>query len=176
MSVRVSNQQYSQSESIFTGRISREMSQKKKNKHQKKNKKRSKTWGHDYTTTAINFWSQHEVLFNMKHPNYLDKYCRINALNRIELMPEALKDHGMDFSAEEISSKIYSLRVYFSAQRSKLISSKHCGAGTEDVHKINWLFYEPLMFLNDNLVSNSTKSNMTQIHLKSENDTPRIIV
>ena len=91
-------------------------------------------------------------------------------------MPEALKDHGMDFSAEEISSKIYSLRVYFSAQRSKLISSKHCGAGTEDVHKINWLFYEPLMFLNDNLASNSTKSNMTQIHLKSENDTPRIIV
>ena len=82
MSVRVSNQQYSQSESIFTGRISREVSQKKKNKHQKKNKKRSKTWGHDYTTTAINFWSQHEVLFNMKHPNYLDKDCRINALNQ----------------------------------------------------------------------------------------------
>ena len=146
--------------------VSREVSQKKKNKHQKKNKKRSKMWGHDYTTTAINFWSQHEVLFNMKHPNYLDKDCRINALNRIELMPEALKDHGMDFSAEEISSKIYSLRVYFSAQRSKLISSKHSGAGIEDVHKINWLFYEPLMFLNDNLVSNKIEHDTNSFKIR----------
>ena len=74
---------------------------KKKNENQKKNKKRSRTWGHDDTTTMINFWSQHEVLFNVKHPNHLDKDCRSNALNRTA---EALKEHGMDFSAEEISS------------------------------------------------------------------------
>ena len=66
---------------------------------------------------------------------------------------------------------MHSLRVYFSAQRNKLISSKQSGAGTEDVHKVNWPFYEPLMFLNDNLVSRSTKSNMTQNHLTSENYT-----
>ena len=115
----------------------------------------------------INFWSQHEVLFNVKYPNYLDKDCRINALNRIA---EALKEHGVNFSAEEISSKMYSLCVYFSAQRNKLISSKRSGAGTEDVHKVNWPFYEPRMFLNDNLVSLSTKSSMTQNHLTSKND------
>ena len=101
--------------------MSREVSHKKKKEHQKKNKRRRRTWGHDNTTTMINFWSQHEVLFNVKHPNYLDKDCRINALNRIA---EALKEHGIDFSTEEISSKMYSLRVYFSAQRNKLISSK----------------------------------------------------
>ena len=116
----------------------------------------------------INFWSQHEVLFNVKHPNYLDNDCRINALNRIA---EALKGHGVNFSAEEISSKMHSLCVYFSAQRNKLISSKCSGAGTGDVHKVNWPFYEPLIFLNDNLVSLSTKSNMTQNHLTSKNDT-----
>ena len=116
----------------------------------------------------INFWSQHEVLFNVKHPNYLDKDCRINALNRID---EALKEHGVNLSAEEINSKMHSLCVYFSAQRNKLISSKCSEAGTEDVHKVNWPFYEPLMFLNDNLVSLSTKSNMTQNHLTSKNDT-----
>ena len=110
------------------------MSQKKKSEHQKKNKKRSRRWGHDDTTTMINFWSQCEVLFNVKHPNYLDKACRSNALNRIA---EALKEHGMDFGAEEISSKMHSLRVYFSAQRNKLISSKLSGAATEDVHKVN---------------------------------------
>ena len=66
---------------------------------------------------------------------------------------------------------MHSFRAYFSAQRNKLISSKRSGAGTEDVHKVNWPFYEPLMFLKDNLVSRSTKSNTTQNHLTSENDT-----
>ena len=130
----------------------REVSQKRKNEHQKKNKKRSRTWGHDDTLTIL--WSQCEVLFNVKHSNYLDKNCRINALNRIS---EALKEQGLDFSAEEISSKMHSLRVYFSAQRNKLISSRRSGAGTEDFHKINWTFYESLMFLNDDLVSRVTR-------------------
>ena len=70
----------------------------------------------------------------MRHPNYLDKDCRINALNRIA---EALKDHGMDLNAEEFNSKMHSLRVYFSAQKNKLILSKRRRAGTEDVHKVN---------------------------------------
>ena len=144
--------------------VPREVSQKKKNEHQKKNKKRSRTWGHDDT---LNLWSQCEVPFNVKHPNYLDKNCRINALNRIS---EALKEQGLDFSAEEISSEMHNLRVYFSAQRNKLISSKRSGAGTEDVHKIIGPFYEPLMFLNYNLVSRVTKTNMTQNDLTSDVD------
>ena len=59
----------SQSQQDSPEEVSREVSQEKKNDHQKKNKKRSETWGHDDTTTIINFWSQHEVLFNVKHPN-----------------------------------------------------------------------------------------------------------
>ena len=152
--------------------VPREVSQEKKNEHQMKNKKRSRTWGHDDTLTMINLWSQCEVLFNVKHPNYLDKNCRINALNRIS---EALKEQGLDFSAEEISSKMHSLRVYFSAQRNKLISSKRSAAGTEDVHKINWPFYEPLMFLNNNLVSHVTKTDMTQNDLTSDVDIQELL-
>ena len=94
----------SQSQQYSPEEVSREVPLKKKNEHQKKNKKRSRTWGHDDTTTMMNFWSQHEVLFNVKHPNYLDKDCRSNALNRTA---EALKEHGMDFSAEEISSLVF---------------------------------------------------------------------
>ena len=116
----------------------------------------------------IIFWSQNEVLFNVKHPSYLNKDYWINAFNCIA---EVLKEHDMDFSAEEFSSKMHSLRVYFSAQTNRLISSKPSGAGTEDFHKINYLFYELLMFMNDNLVSRSTKSNMTQNHLTSKKDT-----
>ena len=125
----------SQSQQYSPEEVSREVSlKKKKNEHQKKNKKRSRTGRYDETTTMINFWSQHEVLLNVKHPNYWDKDCGSNVLNRIA---EALKDHDMNFSAEEISSKMHSLRVYFSAQRNKLISSKLSGAATEDVHKVN---------------------------------------
>ena len=70
----------------------------------------------------------------MKHPNYLDTDCQINALNRIA---EALKGHGMDFGAEQISSKMHKLRIYYLAQRNNLISSKRSVAGSEDVHKVN---------------------------------------
>ena len=91
----------------------------------------------------------------------MDKDCRSNALNRTA---EALKEHGMDFSAEEISSLVF----VFSFWHREI---SWFGAGTEDVHKLNWPFYEPLMFLNDNLVSRSTKSNMTKNHLTSENYT-----
>ena len=76
----------------------------------------------------------------------------------------------MDFNSQEISSKMH-IRAYFSAQRNKLISSRHSEAGTEDVHKVNWSFYEPLKLLNDNLLSRSTKYYMTQNDLTSENDT-----
>ena len=89
----------SQSQQYSPEEVSREVPLKKKNEHQKQNKQRSRTWGHDDTTAMIKLWSQHDVLFNVKHPNYLDKNCRINALNRIA---EALKEHGMDFSAKEI--------------------------------------------------------------------------
>ena len=89
----------SQSQQYSPEEVSREVPLKKKNEHQKKNKQPSRTWGHDDTTAMIKLWSQHDVLFNVKHPNYLDKNCRINALNRIA---EALKEHGMDFSAKEI--------------------------------------------------------------------------
>ena len=43
----------------------------------------------------------------------------------------------MEFNTGEISSKMQSLRVFFLAQRNKLILSKRSGAGTEDVHKGN---------------------------------------
>ena len=49
----------------------------------------------------------------------------------------------MGFSAEEISGKMHHICVYFLAQRNKLVSSKRSGAGTEDVYKGNWPFYEP---------------------------------
>ena len=83
----------------------------------------------------------------MKHPNYLDKDCRINALN---CTAESLKGHGV---------LVHILHVYSSVQRNNLISSKCSGARTEDIHKVNWPFYEPVMFLNDNFVSRSTKCN-----------------
>ena len=140
----------SKSQQYSPEKVTRKESQKKKNEHQKKNKKQNKTWRVDDTTTMIIFWNQHEVLLNVKHPTYLDRDCRINNLN---LIAEALREHGISFSTEEISSKMHSLRVYFSTQRNKLILSKPSGAGTKDVHKVNWPFYEPLIFLNGNLVS-----------------------
>ena len=56
-----------QSQQYSPGEVSREASQKKKNEHQQKNKKRSRAWEHNDTTTMINFRIQHEVLFNVKH-------------------------------------------------------------------------------------------------------------
>ena len=49
--------------------VSREVSQKIE--PQKKSKKQSRACRHDDRTIIINFWSQHEALFSVKHPHYL---------------------------------------------------------------------------------------------------------
>ena len=70
---------------------------------------------------------------------------------------------------------MHSIRVYFSVEKNKLILSKSSVAGTEDVHKLNWPFYEPVVFLNNNLVSRSTKSNVTLNDLTFKNDNQKLL-
>ena len=60
-------------------------------------------------------------------------------------------------------------KLFFFWNRSNLQAQ----AGTEDVHKVNWSFYELLMLVNCNVFSRSTKSNMTQNDLTSENDSQK---
>ena len=49
-------------------------------------------------------------------------------------------------------------------------NSKHGGAGTDRVYKITWSFDKHLLFLNDNLVSCSTKANIPKETACSSSD------
>ena len=129
---------------------------------QRKNLKRSskkltKTWSHEETLALIAIWENYELLYNVKHQDYSNKVKKINALKS---MQDDLKETGIEVSVDDIQSKMHSLRVYFSSQRSKYEASKKSGAGADQIYKIKWPFYESLSYLHDNLIPRNTFSNI----------------
>ena len=62
---------------------------------------------------------------------------------------------------DDVSAKLHSLRVYYSATRNKHEASrKKSGSGRDDVIKVKWPYYEKLSFLNENLTPRRTTSNL----------------
>eukprot|EP00794_Sanderia_malayensis_P013456 gene13456-14837_t len=127
--------------------------QKKKNKSTESTRKKKVAkfdWSDDLMEDLITEWQQHTVLFDVSHPEYNLKDKR-----RIE-------ERGVDPvpSWEETNRKMNSLRGYFVAEKNKVHQSKASGAGTNDVYKVWWQFYESLQSLADNINPRQTESNV----------------
>ena len=52
-------------------------------------------------------------------------------------------------SFDGVLRKINALRTYFVAEKNKMEQSKTNGAGSSDIYKSRWQFYESLLFLAD---------------------------
>ena len=59
---------------------------------------------------------------------------------------------------KDISAKLVSLKSYYGAQKRIVESSKHSGAGTDDVVESRWKFFDALLFLNDNFTPRNSSS------------------
>ena len=133
-------------------------SAKSKNKKSKKNVK-SREWNHEEVVRLIDLWSGEECLFNVKLDDYHCKDKKDNAIGRIQ---DQLESEGISVTCEEIETKMHSLRVYYSSTRNKLEQSKRkSGSGAADVIKVKWAHFGSLSFLNDNLKSRQTITNLT---------------
>lgn len=115
-------------------------------------------WSHPEIVRLIELWSEEQCLFNARHPDYHKKDRRNNALTRLK---ETLDNEEIFINLDDIISKIHSLRVYYSSQRSKRDQSVKSGAGADDVYKIKWQYFNRLEFLNNNLQPRKTVSNLS---------------
>lgn len=119
-------------------------------------KKRTKKseWSDNEIYALIEIWSNHEVLFHIKHPLYHNKDEKAKALEKIR---ENLHSKGVIYTSKEIFEKITNLRSYYGAQR-RLVMTKKSGMGEDEVVVSKWKFYSLLEFLSDNLIPRNTKS------------------
>ena len=72
----------------------------------------TKEWSHKETLRLIELWESEEVLYNIKQRCYSNKDQRNNGLQRVK---EELEESGIAADTKEIGSKLYSLRIYYSA-------------------------------------------------------------
>ena len=126
--------------------------------HQQKRgykKKFAHEWSHNDTLTLIDLWRGEESTYNKRCQAYRDKGERTNAYERIRL---SLDEGGTTVSAEEIYSKMHSLRVYYSATNNKAEAARR-KYGSEEEANITWPYYEKLSFLKKNMNPRPTASN-----------------
>ena len=110
-------------------------------------------WTDDEISTLINLWSSKEVLFKASHNDYHDKNKKQLALQEIA--------NEMGISDNLVQKKMSSLRTYFGAVHGNYKKSiTKSGNGRGAVKKPVWPWYEPLLFLKDNISARTTTSNL----------------
>ena len=98
--------------------------------------------------TLIILWENQPVLYNVSNPQYRVKEARRNAIMKII---DEIKERDIfpSPSFDGVLRKINALRTYFVAEKNKMEQSKTNGAGSSDIYKSRWQFYESLLFLAD---------------------------
>lgn len=116
-------------------------------------------WKDDIVELAIDLWQNQPLLFDASHPNYHVKEKRRNCINAIIA---SLDRQGVTPlpNYEEVQRKLNALRTYYVAEKNKIEQTKVSGAGTAEIYKSRWQFFQRLSFLSDNITPRATVSNL----------------
>jgi len=102
-------------------------------------------WSFYETKRLCELWSHEPVLYDPKHPKHYLKDNRDEAISKIA---DVLIEEGSSITDIQVTSKMSSLRAYYSGQLSKEKKSK----GSATPYQSQWRFMECLSFLNDAIV------------------------
>ena len=120
-------------------------------------KEGDKDWQDEEIHVLIELWAKHECLFNLRHPQNLNKNSRAKAIDKIK---QGLKEKNFDeINAKQAQEKLTKLRNYYGAERHKEENSKVSGSETDSLYVSSWRFYESLHFLKDTLTPRATVNN-----------------
>ncbi len=126
-------------------------------------------WKDDVVEKLIELWENLPLLYDAKHPSYHIKERRRNCIAKIVA---ELSEFGIAPlpSLEEVQRKLNALRSYFVAEKNKGEQSKVSGAGTADIYKSKWQYYDALSFLSDNVTPRATTSNICTKRPRADED------
>ena len=105
----------------------------------KKSKEDARRWSNQKTESLISLWSERSVLYDARHPKYFNQNERDKLLSE---MAEKL-----NIPTRDILAKMDNLRSYYSKQNGMIVSSKKSGAGSNQIYKPKWMWFEQLAFL-----------------------------
>ena len=75
----------------------------------------------------------------------------------LEKIKGILHENGIEVTVKQVPDKIHSLRNYYSAERRKEeAATKKSDPGQDDLYISKWLFFQPLLFLRNNLIPRVT--------------------
>lgn len=120
---------------------------KRKKGRPAKTLEKEREWSDEETLRLIHFWSKYECLYNIKSPDFLKKYKRGIALNKLAA---EFQHFDKPPTPSQVQKKITRLRCYYTAESKKIERSKINGC--DPVYVPEWKFFESLQFIRDNFV------------------------
>lgn len=116
--------------------------------------KSSREWDDHEVEILIDFYKEHNFLWDHHMEQYKDRNLRDATLNK-------LLDMLSGRTIEDIKNHWHTLKTIFDRENKREEGSKRSGAGTDSVYKPNWKFYDSMQFTKeckdiDNSVSTLT--------------------
>ena len=122
----------------------------------KRKKSSEYQWTDSNVRVLIYMWQQEECLYNTQYKVYHNSTKRSRAIERI-----SVKIH---VPAKEVTKNMVGLRSYYGQFKQKVNSSKKSGAGTDEMFKPQWPFYNDMdSFLKDFASPRPTESNLEKL-------------
>lgn len=101
-------------------------------------------WTKEQTSTFISLLREHPCLYDILHPNYLNRMQKNNAFSLILDGMVHIRDN---LSVKCLRKKLRTLQTQLSRERGKVLASRRSGAGADDVYKPTLWCYDELAFL-----------------------------
>lgn len=111
-------------------------------------------WGSDTTTKLIDYYGEHENLWNPNSPLYK------NNIYRIETYKKIIKMLGVDMTVHDIRIKIKNLRSVYHVELRKIKNSKMTAQTEKDYYRPRLPWFEKMYsFLGDLTESGDNETN-----------------
>lgn len=122
-------------------------------------KKKCVKWSSDEITIFLEIFQNHELLWNIRHEDYVDKPKRESAMKK--LRDELLQQNIVIPDIAFLRSKIKSIKTTYRQECMKVEESKSSGQGTDNLYvpKLTWYSLAD-SFLRAVVVTRSSTSNL----------------
>lgn len=122
-------------------------------------KKKIIKWSSDDITKFLEIFQNYELLWNIRHINYVDKPKRESSMRRLfdDLQEQSIVVTDIPF----LRSKIKSIKTTYRQERIKVEESKASGKGTDDLYVPKLAWYDLAdSFLRVVVVTRTSTSNL----------------
>ncbi|XP_036344240.1 uncharacterized protein LOC118753463 [Rhagoletis pomonella] len=128
-------------------------------------------WPKELVELLLIKYQEHENLYNVRHPHYLDRVKRSKSLFEIH---NEIKEKNANVTVEDIKKKVHTLRSQYIKELREVAMSKRSGVGIEDVYIPKLWCFDQLQFLKAHCATRKSTSNNSSVDDCDENSSVTI--